>query len=217
MKKTYLGLLALLITGISCKKSSSTPDDAPKYMDFTAGAASKYQTTNNLTAGTTTYTVTSTNRDSTINGKVYHVFTNSGSMPNEYYNITGSDYYTFRSLGAALANLTVESIYLKDNAAVGASWNQVINLPLSGVPGTVPATITNTIAEKGISRTVNSIAYTDVIHVTTTIAVQGLPAGSLATDIQSYYARKSGLIESKNKLNAPILTLNVDQNTILLQ
>lgn len=187
-------------------------------MDFTAGGASKYQSTNNLTAAVTTYTVTSTNRDTTINSKTYHIFTNSSGTPNEYYNITGNDYYTFRSLGAALANLTVESIYLKDNAAVGTSWSQVINLPVSGVPGgTVPATITNTIAEKGINRTVNSIAYTDVIHVTTTIAVQGLPAGSLTTDIQSYYARKAGLIESKNKLNAPLLTVNVDQSTTLLQ
>lgn len=217
MKKTFWAILALLLTGISCKKSHSDPIDTPKYMDFTAGTSSKYQVINNLTAAVTTYTVTSTNRDSTINGKAYHVFTNSTGSPNEYYNITGNDYYTFRSLGAALANLTVENIYLKDNAAAGASWSQVVNLPLSGVPGTVPATITNTIAEKGISRTVNSIVYTNVIHVTTTISVQGLPAGSLNTDIQSYYAPKSGLIESKNKLNAPILTINVDQNTILLQ
>ncbi len=186
-------------------------------MDFTAGAASKYQATNNLTAAVTTYTVTSTSRDSAINGKSYHVFTNSAGSPNEYYNITGDDYYTFRSLGAALANLTVESIYLKSNAAVGASWSQVVNVPVQGLPGTVPATITNTIAETGAGRTVNSIAYTNVIRVTTTLSVQGLPAGSITTDIQSYYAPKVGLIESKNKISAPILTVNVDQNTILLQ
>ena len=218
MKKTFKGLFALLLIAISCKKSDSTPVEGVKYMDFTAGTSSKYQSTNNLTAAVTTYTVTSTSRDTSINSKSYHVFTNSSGTPNEYYNITGNDYYTFRSLGAAFANLTVESIYLKDNAAVGASWSQVINLPVTGVPGgTVPATITNTIAEKGVSRTVNNIAYADVIHVTTTISVQGLPAGTITTDIQSYYARKAGLIENKNKLNAPLLTVNVDQSTVLLQ
>lgn len=216
MKKTFLALFIVLAAGISCKKSSSATPDAPKYMDFTAGTTWKYQTTNNLTAAVTINISTSTNRDTTINSKTYHVFTNSNGTPNEYYNITGNDYYTFRSLGAALGNLTIESIYLKDNAAAGVSWSQLVNVPLTGV-GTVPVTLTNTITEKGISRTVNGIAYTDVIHVTSTLAVTGLPAGSVTTDIQTYYARKSGLIESKYKVSVPLATVNVDQNTILIQ
>ena len=185
-------------------------------MDFTAGTTWKYQTTNNLTSAITFNTSTSTNRDSSISGKSYHVFTNSNGTPNEYYNITGTDYWTFRSLGAAFSNLTLEEIYLKDNVA-GTTWSFIINVPISGGPTTVPVTITNTIAEKGIGRTVNGVAYTDVIHITTTIAVPGLPPGSVTTDIQSYYARKSGLIESKNKISAPVLTINVDQTTILVQ
>jgi hypothetical protein len=216
MKKTFLALLALSIAVISCKKKDSTPEEAAKYMDLTAGTTSKYQITNNLTASVTTNIVTSTNRDSTIGSKVYHIFTNSNGTANEYYNITGNDYYTFRSLGAALANLAVESIYLKDNAAVGASWSQVVPVPVTGL-GTVPVTLTNTIAEKGINRTVNSVAYTDVIHITTTITVTGLPPGSITSDLQSYYARKAGLIETKNKVSIPLLTVNVDQNTILIQ
>ncbi|GAB2823299.1 hypothetical protein [Ferruginibacter profundus] len=216
MKKTFLAFLALAIAGISCKKSDSTPAEAEKYMDLTAGTTSKYQLTNNLTASVTINTVTSTNRDSTIGSKVYHVFTNSNGTPNEYYNITGNDYYTFRSLGAALGNLTVESIYLKDNAAVGASWSLPVNVPVPGL-GTVPVTLTNTIAEKGTGRTVNGVAYTGVIHITTTIAVTGLPPGSVTSDIQSYYAPKAGLIESKYKVSVPLLTVNVDQNTILIQ
>lgn len=217
MKKTFWAIFALSIAGISCKKSSSAPETSLQYIDFSPGTARKYQSTNNLTATTTVYTLTSTNRDSTINSKVYHVFTNSSGTPNEYYNITGSDYYTFRNLGAASGNLTVESIYLKVNAAVGISWNQVINITVPGLPGTVPATLTNTIAETGISRTVNSINYSNVIRVTTTISVQGVPASAITTDIQSYYAPVTGLIESKNKISAPALTVNVDQSTLLLQ
>jgi hypothetical protein len=186
------------------------------YIDVTAGITKKYQTTNNLTAAVTTNTQTSTSRDSSINGKTYHVFTNSNGTANEYYNITGNDYYTFRSLGAALANLTVESIYLKDNAAVGTSWSQLVNVPVTGIPTGASVTLTNTITEKGISRTVSGIAYTNVIHITTTIAVAGLPASSITTDIQSYYAAKAGLIEGKNKLIIPLLTTNVDQVTILV-
>src|SRR5258706_11396172 len=106
MKKTHLAILALSIIGFSCKKSSTSAPDAQKYMDFTAGSTWKYQTTNNLTAAISLNTRTSTSRDSAITGRTYHVFTNSDGTPNEYYNITttasGNDYYTFRSLGAAL-------------------------------------------------------------------------------------------------------------------
>jgi hypothetical protein len=217
MKNNYLPFFALILAVSACKKSSTTTPNTPDvYIDITAGIAKKYQTTNNLTAAVTTNTQTSTSRDSSINGKIYHVFTNSNGTANEYYNITGNDYYTFRSLGAALANLTVESIYLKDNAAVGTSWSQLVSVPVTGIPTGASVTLTNTITEKGISRTVSGITYTNVIHITTTIAVAGLPASSITTDIQSYYAAKAGLIEGKNKLILPLLTTNVDQVTILI-
>ena len=183
-------------------------------MSVSAGSTWTYETTNNLTAITTTNLVTSTTRDSTINSKVYHVFTNSNGAANDYYNITANDYFTFKNL-AALGNTAVESIYLKDNAAVGINWSQTVNITFPGLPSVVPVTFTNTITEKNINRTVNSTAYTDVIHITTSIAVTGLPPGSLTTDIQLYYAGKVGLIESKYKINLPLASINVDQNTLL--
>ena len=214
MKKTNFGFLALVLIALSCKKGSSATEEPTKYMSLSAGSTWTYETNNNLTATATTNIVTSTIRDSVINSKTYHVFTNSNGAANDYYNITGNDYYTFRNLGA-LGNTTVENIYLKDNAAVGINWSQTVNITVSGLPSAVPVTFTNTIAEKNISRTVSSIAYTNVIHVTTGIAVAGLPPGSLTTDIQSYYAAKVGLIESKYKINLPLAGINVDQSTIL--
>jgi hypothetical protein len=59
----------------------------------------------------------------------------------------------------------------------------------------VPVIITNTIAEKGISKTVNGNNYTDVIHVSTSITSTSIPTG-LTSDIHAYYAKKYGLIES---------------------
>ncbi len=191
-------------------------------MTLAAGNTWTYEITNNITSATTTNIVSSTNRDSTIFGKVYHVFTNSNGAANDYYNITpvpvstGNDYYTFKNLSAALPNTTVETVYLKDNAALGFSWSITVNVALfSGVPTTVPVTITNTIAAKGISRTVNGKVYTDVIHITTSIASTGLPLGAIVTDIQSYYAPKYGLIENKNKIIVTTLLINTDQTTVL--
>ena len=216
MKAVPLAFLALMLTGISCKKSSS-PAAAPLvYMSLTAGNTWNYQSTNNLTAAVTANTVSSTSRDTAISSKTFHVFTNSSGAANDYYNITGNDYYTFKNV-VGVGNGSFTTIYLKDNAAAGTNWSQTENVAVfSGVPTTIPITVTYTIAEKGITRVVNSKTYTDVIHITTVINSASLPAGSLITDIQSYYAPNYGLIENKNKITTTLITgSNVDQVTIL--
>lgn len=214
MKKSFLGIFALLALGISCKKSDSTPDPTPTqpYMSLTVGSTWDYQITNNLTANTTTNKVTSIAKDSSIGSKKYQVFTNSNGTGNSYYNITGNEHWTFTNLGPGSSG--VENIYLQTGKDAGFSWSTPVNLPISG-GSTLPVTLTNTITEKGISKTVNGIVYTEVIKVTTTIAAIALPPNSLTTDIQSYYAPKVGLIESKYKISLPIGSINIDQNTIL--
>jgi hypothetical protein len=214
MKKTFLGIFALLTLVISCKKSDSAPDPTPAqpYMSLTVGSTWDYQITNNLLAATTNNKVTSIAKDSSIASKKYQVFTNSNGTGNSYYNITGNEYWTFTSLGAGSSG--VENIYLQTGRDAGYGWSTPVNLPING-GSTLPVTLTNTITEKGISKTVNGIIYTDVIKITTTIAAIALPPNSLTTDIQSYYAPKVGLIESKYKISLPIGGVNIDQNTIL--
>ncbi|MBC7423430.1 MAG: hypothetical protein H7334_08275 [Ferruginibacter sp.] len=222
MKKILLAFLAISIAIISCKKDKSIPASATtdNYMPFTANSTWQYKTVNNLMVNNDSviYTVTSSNRDSTINSKIYHVLTTTNG-PNQYRNITGNDYYTFQALPQALGGSAVETIYLKDNIAANGNWSQLYNITASGLPVTI--NLLNTIAEKGISRTVNGIAYTDVIHVTTTLSVSllgsPLPTGAVITDIQNYYAKKVGMIESKNKIsiNFTGITNNIDQLTTL--
>ena len=221
MKKIIIALTVISTAFFSCKKDPTpTPPvaDTTPYMSYTPNSTWNYTVTNNVTGIPLDYTITSTDRDSTINSKAYHVYTNSAGSANEYYNLTGNDYYTFRNLPASLGGTPVENIYLKDNLAIGASWDQSYSINASGVPLTVK--IINTITEKG-SLTVNSIAYTDVIHVTTTLQVSAygiaLPASAVTTDIQSYYARKFGLVQSKNKIvvNYQGINQTVDEQTIL--
>ncbi len=216
MKTVKIAFFVLSLATFSCKKDSTPATNPEVYMTLTAGNKWNYEITNNLTAGVTTNTVTSSNRDSSIGGKNYHVFTNSNGAANEYYNISGSDYYTFRNL-IALANTSFANIYLKSNAAVGVSWSQTENITVtSGVPTTLPITITHTIAANNLTRIVSGKTYTNVIQTTTAITSTSLPAGSLTTDIQSYYAPNYGLIESKNKITTTLITgSNTDQNTIL--
>lgn len=215
MKYIFFALSLLTMLFIGCKKDKSPEIISEKFMSLSSGSTWAYETQNNITATSSTNTVTSSSKDSVINGKTYHVFLNSNGSPNDYYNITGTDYFTFRNLGLAAGNVLVESIYLKDNAAVGITWSQVVNLPLAGFPSPIPVTYTNVITAKGISKTVNGKSYSNVTHTTTTIAVAGLPPGSIITDIQSFYAPNVGLIESRNKIILSLLSININQSTIL--
>ena len=86
----------------------------------------------------------------------------------------------------------VETLYLKASAAVNTSWVQNYNITYSGLP--LALTLTNKIVEKDISRTVNAKNYANVIHVSTSISIAGVPASSLTIDIQYYYAPGYGMI-----------------------
>ena len=219
MKKLYFPLLAVIVLVTACKKSStSTPTVVDKYMSVTAASTWQYRQVNNISAVTTNYSLTSTNRDSLINGRAYHVFINSTAGNSEYYLIAGNDYYTFRTLGITLGGTQVENLYLKDNMTTGASWSQSITLNIPGAPLPVPVTLTYTILETGISRTVNSIVYSDVIHVKTVISSILIPAANLTTDINNYYARKYGMIEGTNIFNLNFMGIvqSTNNSTILL-
>ena len=202
MKKIIFSFFCLVSLAISCSKNDnpSTPvASAVKYMTTTQGSAWNYESIDNVAVSTSLYLITSTSRDSTVNGRLYHVYTNSSNNASEYYNIAGGDYYSYQNLPASVGGSKAENLYLKENVDVNTSWNQSYNITVSGVPVTV--TLTNKITEKGINRTVNGIAYSNVIHVQTSLAAAGVPSSSLTSDIQSYYAPKVGLIENTTKIN----------------
>ncbi|MEJ7587897.1 MAG: hypothetical protein WKI04_10095 [Ferruginibacter sp.] len=219
--KAIIHLLAISILLVSCQKEQDNIPDpvipAAKYMSLTAGSTWNFELTDNITApATSTFTLSSTSRDSVINSKPYHVFTNSSGSTNEYYNITGNDYYNFRKLPEALGGTTVEYLYLKDNLEATKSWSQAFPVTFSGI--TLNATLTNTITAKGITKIIKGITYNNVIHVTTTVSIVGVPASALTTDIQSFYAEKFGLIQSVNKIQVDFagITDDTEQQTELV-
>ncbi len=214
MKISALLISTSLFLFASCKKSETTnpPPQQDSYLTTSAGSTWNYHQTDasGATPVSSDYTLTSTSRDSTINGRSYHVFTNSNSG-NQYLTISGSDYYQFDSLPAALGTAVFERLYLKD-AAAGTSWTQNLSVTLPGVPVPVPVTLSYNIAEKGISRTVNGTSYTDVIHVATSISSSFIPSASLSTDINTYYAKKYGLIEASTIIHLDFMGLTEDVN-----
>lgn len=217
MKKILFGCLALTFLASSCKKDSGSTPAAEKYMSLTTDSRWIYEVTTDpgtSTASSVLDTVTVTNTDTTISGRVYRILKHGNGAQDYYFN-SGNDYYRFQKAnGGAGLDLTIEELYLKDNAAVGTNWSQTIPVDVPGV-GSLPVTITNSIIEKGISKTVMGVNYTDVITVKTDISVTGLPAGTIVADIKSYYARRVGQIQGDYKVTIALASVDINTQTLL--
>lgn len=221
MKKVLFGGIFLSLMALSCGKDGEDEDITPaeNYLHATAGSTWKYRTINNATPGTPQeYTRTSTNRDTVINTRTYHIYTNSSTGASEYNGKSNDEYWIFQALPDQLGGSKVENLYLKANASVNASWNQTYPFDVMGF--SISAKIVHKIVSKGGSRTVNGTVYNDVIDVQSDFSITGVPPGVItySTDIHNYYAPKVGLIEAKIKINLDIMGTpqNTDTQTTLL-
>jgi len=209
MKKIVFGCFLASLGFISCSDDDPAPGGGggTAYMTTTAGATWTYDDIDSSSAPPvlSTHTLVSTNRpDTLINGRSYHIYTNSNGS-SEYYNISGSDYYVYQKLPDDLGGAQVELLYLKTNVNAGATWTGSNNVTVSGFPITI--NYTSRIAEKGITKVVNGITYNDVIHVETTLSlvppfpIQPPTSSEFATDMDFYYAPGKGLIHSDTKID----------------
>lgn len=222
MKKVLLSAVVSAFLFFSCSKSDDNPaPEVIKYMSYTSGSKWTYDViTNPGTPGSTSVvdTVTCTATDTTVeagtaNQRIYRIMKHSNGNTSDYYNITGNDYYQFQTL--PLNNLQIQNLYLKDNAGVGTSWSQTLSVTVPGFPTPIPITVTNSITEKNITKTVNGTIYNNVINVKTEITSAGLPAGTIVTDIKSYYAPNVGLIEGDYKVTIALAAIDVNNQTLL--
>lgn len=193
MKKTLTALL-LLALFTACDKDESSP--TTNYSPMTAGSTWTYQ--NNSGAN---YTLTATNRDTSLLGNTFKVFTSTNGI-NQYRRKSGNDYFRSASL-PGISNNVFEELYLKDGAEVNATWqgSQTINAP--GIPIPLTATLTYTVKEKGVSRTVGNRTFNNVIHIRLDISVAN--AGNVGGG-DFYYAEGIGMIE-----NAVLVTFGGQQ------
>lgn len=212
--------LIILVAGISffygCKKSDAGGGGttADTYLNTKAGSSWNYHETNSSsgTPQNSDYSLVSTSRDTSINSKSYHIYSFSygGS---QYLAINGHDYYQYDSVPGALGQI-FERLYLKDNINANSSWSQQIAVSIPGLPVTIPVDINNKIAEKGISKIINGATYNNVIHVSTTISSVAIPAASLTSDINSYYAPGYGLISNTTLVHLDYAGVKQDVNIV---
>lgn len=201
-------VFAILFT--SCKKDKSNdnnPDDSV-YINTVSGSLWTYHEVNSSGGASqeSDYTVTSTSRDTTIEGKSFHIYAYSyGGF--QYLSKSNSDYFQYDSI-PGLSNAIVR-LYLKSNAKVGNTWDQNVSIPVPNFPANVPVKISNKVLDIG-SRTVNGTLYNNVVHVQTSLSSTLIPSDNLKSDINAYYAENYGLIESSVVINLDYLGITED-------
>lgn len=133
--------------------------------------------------------------DSIIDGKIFKKFTVSNSAGNTFYNCTGGVSTSLVLNGTSIGGTTipvVKIVMLKANSPVGTTWQDTI--PLTGG---ATAIYTSSIIAKGISRTVLSNTFSDVIHMRQegNLVIPGLGSSPFSTG-DNYFAKDVGLVES---------------------
>ena len=217
MKKVILLGVIVALFGISCKKSDSGSSDnnnttpIDPYMTTASGTTWNYKTHDNVTGADTNSITTSTNKDTTLFSKSYHMFTDLTVETNQtdttYMSQVGNDYYQLASLSSQIDPFEMK--YLSSSAAVGDNWTNSLSSVTSGA--TITATIKNTIEEKGGSVTIGSKTYTNVIKVRTDIISANIQVAipilgtqnitpTIVQNVHSYFAPKYGMIKRDYKL-----------------
>lgn len=225
MKKLLFGCSLIVLAAVSCKKTTPTiQDPGTAYMTMDSGSVWNYETFNNADTTSTTYTLTATGTDTTVNSRVYRIFNrlDTSGLSSEYYNISVNDYYQYTNLSAQLPPLELK--YLVNNAGVGASWEQPLEVSQnqSGITLDFNATLKYTVVETGGTVTVAGNTYNDVIKVKTEIInptiSSNLPVPisiePIVQDINAYYAPHKGLVKRDFLLKVDINLLGTIQNII---
>jgi hypothetical protein len=225
MKKLLFGCSLMVLAAVSCKKTTtSIQDSGTPYMTMDSGSVWNYESFNNIDTTSTTYTLTATGTDTTVNSRVYRIFNrlDSSGLSSEYYNISVNDYYQYTSLSAQLPPLELK--YLVNNAGVGTSWEQPLEVSQnqSGITLDFNATLRYTVVETGGTITVASNTYNNVIKVKTEIINPTISSSlpipisiePIIQDINAYYAPRQGLVKRDFLLSIDINLLGTIQNII---
>lgn len=200
MKKYFKNVVVVTFASVlftNCSKDDNSTPATSNYGPSTNGSNWTYSSTEGNSAATP-YKLTATNKDTVANSRTYKVFTNSAG-PNSYMTKIGSDYFRLASF-PTIGISNFEDHYLIDNKAVNESWTSTASFKYANIP--FNATLNYTIKEKGITRTVATKAYNNVIHVRLDLTIEGIGAVGGG---DFYYAEGVGMIDDLIAITPPAL------------
>jgi hypothetical protein len=205
-------LVSLVLLWTACSKDTSMEkndpgtEDSTSYQPVSAGSTWHYHD-----AQQGDFTLTATDRDTTIGGILFHQFINiqesTGDSLETLFAQQSQNYY-MRGLVSGFASTSL--LYLKDTTA-NATWSQTATVDIPGGMGSVPTTIQSTLLEVDASREVNGKTYTHVAHVEIHLQLfgQDYAAGDW------YFARGVGLIAlSMTSGGSTVAEVTLDSYTI---
>lgn len=205
MKKLIPGLAILALFFVSCKKddNNSGGGNQTSYTNTTPGNKWYYErTTGGNVEGDT---LISSNQDTTIGSKVYHIFDYT-SGARDYRNQTGNEYFLWQYYPDPI-NTSLDNKYLIDNVAAGTTWQggtAPFTITLQGIPlplnGTI--TLTNKMENTDTTVTLNNIVYSKAKRVSSSVAITGIPGVTVTSDINTIYAPNYGIIYNKTLISA---------------
>ncbi len=223
MNKLFFSFIAFIVVCTGCSKSSDEPGTTVSGDYFVTTSGSWWMYKNTSAAGGADYKITMTSKDTVpvAGGITYKVLMNSLTGGSQYQAKSGNNYYRFAAIPAISANGT-EELYLKSDQAVNATWQASYPVALGTQNGT--ATLVYTIAEKGITKTIQGKSYSNVTHVSLAINGSvnvGPPLGTVGIGTVGtgdfYYAAGIGMISSKLNVNLSSFGApNVDESSELL-
>lgn len=205
MKVRWL-LAAAVLAFSACKKEKS--EERPykgnvcDYAPYTNGSSFTFYNISS-TGDTTIYTLEGKG-DSLLNGQAWAVLQEQIGGDKTLFRCGNGDYeqladFSFIPGGPADP---VRSIYLRESVNLGGSWTETILVDLP-VIGKVNLTLTNTIMQKGTSKTVLGQRFENVIGVRTDFSVPPiLPAETLVT---RYYAKGVGMIQADTDQDTAVI------------
>jgi hypothetical protein len=189
----------MLAAGLAClvfscsKDKSYEPDKDKPLKDSTFQPVSAGSSWHYLDTLQGDFTLTSTDRDTLIDGVNFHIFDSkpdtSSTVTAAYFGKQGISYYG-RGIVAELSDISL--LYLKDTT-VNSSWSQTVQVTVP-VLGAISATVTSKLTEANVTRTVRGKAYSNVSHVSFSVGIRSpLPVTYAQGDW--YAARGVGLLE----------------------
>ncbi|HVZ57842.1 MAG TPA: hypothetical protein VG870_14380, partial [Chitinophagaceae bacterium] len=145
----------------------------------------------------------------TVGGNTYSVFIQTADATKGYdssgdYRRNGGDYYEWTDVGSFLGfsgSQWSEVNFLKDNLAAGGTWtSQGYTGSVQGV-GTVTIRLRNTILQKDVPVTVNSIRFDSTIVVEQRLEQNSggnwVDLSQAVGSLRSYYAKNIGLVQQE--------------------
>lgn len=185
--------ISLLFFACSKDKSYEPDQDHPALKDSSFQPVSAGSTWHYLDTLQGDFTLTSTERDTIMDGVNYHIFQSkpdtATTTTSIYFGKQQTSYFG-RGLVSQLQDINL--LYLKDTT-VNSTWSQTIQVAVP-VLGSVTATITSQLVAVNTTRTVEGKSYQNVSQVTFKIGIQN-PLPITYAQGSWYAARGVGLIE----------------------